>query len=59
MCVGYTIRAATLESIIEENWCLLDNQATLKTFVSGKYLSNIRDAPDGQYLCVHCNSVVT
>ena len=28
-------------------------------FINGKYLPNIRDDPDGKYLCVHFNSGVT
>ena len=59
MHVGDTILADAAEAIIDENWCLLDNQSTCNAFINGKYLSNIRDAPDEQYLCVHCNAVVT
>ena len=59
MHVGNTILAAAAESIINENWCLLDNQSTWNAFINKKYLSNIRDAPDGQYLRVHFNSGVT
>ena len=59
MHVGDTILAAGAEARINENECLLDNQSTCNAFINEKYLSNIRDAPDGQYLCVHCNAVVT
>ena len=59
MHVGDTILAASAEARIDENWCLLDNKLTCKVFVNRKYLSNIRDAPDGQYLRVHCNAGVT
>ena len=59
MHVGNTILSAAAEAGIDENWCLFDNQLTCNTFINGKYLSNIRDAPDGQYLRVHCNAVVT
>ena len=59
MHVGDTILAAAVEAGIDENWCLLDNQSTCNAFINGKYLSNIRDAPDGQYLHVHCNAGVT
>ena len=44
---GNTILAAASEAGIDENWCLLDNQSTCNAFINGKYLSNIRDAPDG------------
>ena len=47
MHVGDTILAAAAEARIDENWCLLDNQLTRNAFINGKYLSNIRDAPDG------------
>ena len=57
--VGNTILASAAEAGIDENWCLLDNQSTCNVFINGKYLSNIRDAPDGQYLRVHCNAGVT
>ena len=57
--MGDTILDGTAEDGINENWCLLDNQSTCITFINGKYLSNIRDAPYGQYLHVHCNSGVT
>ena len=54
-----TILATELEASIDENWCLLDNQSTYNDFINGKYLSNIRDAPYGKYLRVHCNAGVT
>ena len=56
MHVGDTILAAATEARIDENWCLLNNQSTCNAFINGKYLSNIRDAPDGKYLRVHCNA---
>ena len=56
MHVGDTILAVAAEAGIDENWCLLNNQSTCNAFINGKYLSNIRDAPDGQYLRVHCNA---
>ena len=59
MHVGNTILAAAAEAGIDENSCLLDNQLTCNAFINGKYLSNIKDAPDGQYLRVHCNAGVT
>ena len=59
MQVDDTILASAAETGIDENWCLLDNQLTCNTFINGKYLSNIRDAPDGQYLRVHCYAGVT
>ena len=57
--VGDTIMAAAADAGIDENWYLLDNQSTCKAFINKKYLSNIRDSPDGQYLRVHYNAVVT
>ena len=59
MNVGDTILAAAAEAGIDENWFLLDNQSTCNAFINRKYLSNIRDAPAGQYLHVHCKSGVT
>ena len=59
MHVGNTILDAAAETGIDENWCLLDNQLICNAFINGKYLSNIRDAPDGKYIHVHCNSGVT
>ena len=59
MHVGNTILAAAAEAGIDENWCLLDNQLTCNTFINRKYLSNIRDAPDGKYIRVHFNAGVT
>ena len=59
MHVGDTILSDTVEAGINENWCLLDNHPTCNVFINVKYLSNIRDAPNGQYLCVHCNAGVT
>ena len=47
------------EAGIDENWCLLDNQSTCKAFINGKYMSKIRDSPDGKYLCFHCKTGVT
>ena len=32
---------------------------TCNAFINEKYLSNIRDAPDGKYRRVHCNAGVT
>ena len=54
--VGYTILATSGEASIEENGCLLDNQPTYKAFINGKYMSNIRDSPDGKYPRVHFNA---
>ena len=59
MRVGNIILASASESVIDDNWCLLNNQSTYNNFINIKYLSNIRDAPDGQYVSVHCNEVVT
>ena len=59
MRVGDTILYAEAEAGIDENRRLLDNQPSCNTFINGKYLLNIRDAPDGQYLRVHCNAGVT
>ena len=59
MHMGDTTLAAAAEDGIDENWCLLDNQSTCNAFINKKYLSNIRDTPYGQYLCVHCNEGVT
>ena len=59
MHVGNTVLAAAEETKIDENWFLLDNQSTCNTFINKKYLSKIRDDPDGQYLCVHFNAGVT
>ena len=59
MCVGDTILVAAAESGIDENWCLLKNQSTWNTFINGKYLSNIIDDPDGEYLSIHFNVGVT
>ena len=51
MHVVNTILAAAVEAVIDENWCLLDNQSTCNAFINKKYLSNIIDAPYGQYTC--------
>ena len=59
MYVGNTILATAEDTGIVENWCLLDNQPTCNAFINKKYLSNIRDAPDGQYLRVYCNAGIT
>ena len=59
MHVVNTILADAVEVGIDENWCLLKNQSTCNAFINVKYLSNIRDAPDGQYLPVHFNAGVT
>ena len=57
--VGDTILADAIEAKIYENWCLLNNQLTCNAFIDRKYLSNIIDSPDVQYLRVHCNAGVT
>ena len=59
MGVGDTILYDVTESSIDDNWCLVDNKSTFNALINGKYLSKIREAPDGQYLCVHYNSGVT
>ena len=53
MGVGDTILYDVTESSIDDNWCLVDNKSTFNALINGKYLSKIREAPDGQYLCVH------
>ena len=59
MHVVDTILADTDEAGIDENWCLLVNQSTCNGLINETYKSNIRDAPDGKYLCAHCNAGVT
>ena len=59
MCVVYTILAAAAEAGIDGNWYLLNNESTWNSFINGKYLSNIMNAPGGQYLHDHFNSGVT
>ena len=59
MHVGDTILDAAAEAKIDENWCLLDNQSKCNAFINKKYLSNIRDSPNVQYLRVHCNAGLT
>ena len=59
ICVVDAILDAAAESSMYDNWCLIGNQSTCNTFINGKYLPNIRDAPGGKYTHVHCNSVVT
>ena len=59
MLVGDTILVAEVESVIDNNWYLLDNQTTWNNFINGEYPSNIRDSPDGKYLRVNYNEVVT
>ena len=54
-----TILADAEESGIGINWYLINNQSTCNAFINGKYLSKIRNAPNGKYLRVQCNSVVT
>ena len=59
MRVVDNILAAASEFGIEENWCFIENQSTFNAFIVVKYLSNIRDATDGQYICVYCNEGLT
>ena len=59
MHVGYTILSAAELARIDENCFLLDNQSTCNAFINRRYLSNIRNAPDGKYLHVQYNEVVT
>ena len=59
MHVGDTILTATMDSGINENWCLLDNQSTFNAFTNVKSLSNIRDDTDEKYPRIHCNTGVT
>ena len=59
MRVGDTILDAASEAGIDEHWCLLYNQVMCNAFINGKYLSNIIDAPDGQYLRVNFNGGMT
>ena len=59
ICVVDTILNAASELGIDENWFLLYNQSTCDAFLNVKYMSNIRNATDGQYLHVHYNAVVT
>ena len=56
MRVGDIILVSAAEYRVDENVCLLDNQSTCNAFINVKYLSNIRDTPDGKYLPVHCNA---
>ena len=53
MRVRDSILDAAEESGIDENWRLLENQLTRNTSINGKYLSNIINAPDGQYRYIH------
>ena len=42
--------------IININWCLLDNQSTCDIFHNSVFLTNIRLAPDGREIDIHCNA---
>ena len=53
-----TILASETESGVDGNWCLLDNKSSCNAFINVKYISNIRNSSDGQYICVHCNARV-
>ena len=53
------VLAVTLEAVIDENWCLLDKKFPFNSFINGKYLSNISNYPNGQYICVRFNAGVT
>ena len=57
--MGNTILAAVEEARIDENLCLLNNQSTCNALINEKFLSNIKDAPNGKYLHIHCNTLVT
>ena len=57
--VGDAILDTAAEAGIDENYYLLNNQSTCSAFINKKYLTKIRDAPDGQYIRLHCNSGVT
>ena len=46
MHVENTILASAAEAGINKNCCLLNNQSTYNILINGKYLSDIRDAPD-------------
>ena len=59
MRVGDTIPDAAAEAGIYDNWSLLKNQSTCNAIIYGKYMSNIRYAPGGKYIYVHCNAEVT
>jgi hypothetical protein len=41
---------------INKDWCLLDSQSTCNVFVNPRYLTNIRMAPGGQEMHIHCNA---
>ena len=56
--MGDTTFSTAAEAGIDENWCRLDSQSMPNAFINGKYISNIRDALDGQYLRVHRNTGV-
>ena len=59
MHVVDTILDSAAEAGIDENWCFIGNHSTCNAFINVKYLSNIKNAPDGQYLRVHFNAGVT
>ena len=51
-----TILDTAAEAGIYKSWRILYNHSTCNTFTNGKYLSSIRDDPDGKYLQVHFNA---
>ena len=53
MRVGDNILAATAEIFIDEIVCLLKNHSTCSAFINSKYMSTIRDSPDGKYIRVY------
>ena len=59
MRVGDNILSESAQSVIDDNWCFINNQLTCNAFINGNYMSNTRYAPYGKYIYVNCNIGVT
>ena len=47
---------AQANGVVNQNWVLLDSQATCNVITNRKMLSNVRKHPQGKIIHIHCNA---